>query len=360
MSTVSRPKGSRVSYVPAGSVATNNVSERSPLRTIVSNIITTTTVMTSPTAERKGSTEDSKALMGTLLGAAAGATIAYAMVKGESNSTSAANPEARRSTTVYQTIEAPPTPRSTVSKHRSISGSTNAYDMPSGRSTYTRAIEAPPTPMMEYYEPSVHSRRALPPPPSVHTSATTTARTVRPDREPSHVSRSVRHVPAPSHASHPARGPQTRSMTYPTRSQHTIRPYEVALPPPASPSAAYREPADFPLPASARTSFASRPPAALRSAASASTVRPLTHANVERAGTDIDDLETVAPDDSISQASAKPRRRKHRHRNGSVDGESRRERRREGGSAATVPAKESKREKEPRSVVTAFGLGGRS
>ena len=110
-----------------------------------------------------------------------------------------------------------------------------------------------------------------------------------------------------------------------------------------------RSPVDYPLPESTKTSLASHPTPKTRSTvstSSASTVRPLTRAAVEKASTDIGDLDSVAPSDSVSQVSHKHRRRKHKHRD---DGE------RAGGSrarsAVTEPAKVG------RSIVTAFGLG---
>ncbi|MCJ1301974.1 hypothetical protein MMC08_004775 [Hypocenomyce scalaris] len=179
------PEGSRVlswQKDVARSIAGGSQKQpgrQSTMRTVVNNVTTPTIVVSQPSLERKSSGEMStKALIGTLLGAAAGAAVAYAMTKGEAQSSS--RPDAApMTTTVYQAIEAPPSqsqaasvmarkqqycPPTAASQPRSMiteqvdyapppaSSSARGTRTPShhsthrGSSTHTRlrAIEAPP------------------------------------------------------------------------------------------------------------------------------------------------------------------------------------------------------------------------
>lgn len=74
-----------------------------------------------------------KTIVGTLIGAAAGAAIAYAMVKGESQSSEIENPPPQY-TTEYPQIMAPP---SQVSSAQSQQSAYRAIEAPPPRSTYT-------------------------------------------------------------------------------------------------------------------------------------------------------------------------------------------------------------------------------
>ena len=466
MSTVSSAKGSRMldrKEASAESVAdTSQTRERPSISTVVGKIITTTTtsLLSSQQSSQRDPTASSQALVGTLLGAAAGAAIAYAMVKSENESKPPLTPEVRHRQTIHQTIEAPPTPRTVVSyqDHGPSSEPSHASIHRSTYPTHIRAIEAPPSPPSDYFSYVGMPHRSLPPTPSVHTMgpSETTRLTLRPPpltrrtTEPSThsvvldpVPRDASRISRTSHRTHssrtnrarsvasPSRGstcrsaadlplpPSTKtSVTYRSSTDHTIRtstirsakaatnppsPSDFPLPASASPSIVYRNaadfqlpdsaksfvpsqirthhphhtsgntstlsrlpadrplpastktshhsrsPADYPLPVSAKASSASRPGSkapSVVSVSSASTVRPLTRATVEKASTDIADLGSVAPSDSISQVSNKHRRRKHKHRD---EGE------RAGGSGArsavTEPAKGG------RSIAAAFGLG---
>ena len=81
---------------------TGRVSQASPQITI-NNITTPTMVVSQPMPETKPKSEiSSRAIIGTLLGAAAGAAVAYAMTKAEDDSVKPAEPR----TITYHTIEA--------------------------------------------------------------------------------------------------------------------------------------------------------------------------------------------------------------------------------------------------------------
>ena len=160
-STISdHPEGSRVltwqndiaKSTASGATATSSAVAR----TFVNNITTPTVVVSHQSSERPFNSEaSSKALIGTLLGAAAGAALAFVMTKGEEESAHRYHPEPGRAitTTVYQAIEAP-SPRSMVSSssHRqyqppSASSQAPSTSLPlSYHSSRPRAIEAPPLP----------------------------------------------------------------------------------------------------------------------------------------------------------------------------------------------------------------------
>lgn len=79
-------------------------SQMAPTRVSIKNVTAPTMVITQSTTETKPKSEMStKALIGTLLGAAAGAAVAYAMTKGEEESSDATVTKK----VTYQTIEAP-------------------------------------------------------------------------------------------------------------------------------------------------------------------------------------------------------------------------------------------------------------
>ena len=366
MSAVSSTRGSRnTEYQPRSVVSRTTVAERSPLHTIVNNIVTTTTtaMTTSTSTSRDDPTGSSKALMGTLLGAAAGATVAYAMMQAENEPTPLSSPPegVQRTSVTYRYIDAPPTPSSAASGRRSSFDSPHASrSSRTVRPTYVGAIEAPPSAYTDdiFLRSPSHAQRALPPPPSVHTVSTVKG---IPKSE-------LELEPARSYVSRSTRASRRPSPTTP--SVHTIRTVartasaaDVSLPV-SSRASIQRSATDGPAPAPRS--------AAGRSAVSVSTVRPLTKAALERASAvgsavppppdaaaGLGDLETVVPDDSISQASSSKHRRKKHHHRASDDGASSRHgapRREAAGSAVTVPTREAKRDKEPRSVMTALGL----
>ena len=112
--------------VARSTVDTTSQAEKQTSRVIVNNISTPTTVITRnpPQAKEEGEMS-AKALVGTLLGAAAGAAVAYAMAKGEAQSVSA--PAAQ--TITYQTVETsnPPRAQSTLGSQRSHGQSSPPY-----------------------------------------------------------------------------------------------------------------------------------------------------------------------------------------------------------------------------------------
>ena len=394
-------------------------SKRLPLQTIVNNTITTnTTSSPSPPLPTSNSNDCSKALVGTLLGAAAGAAIAYAMVKSEELDPPK-RPETQHSKTMYQTIEAPPTPRS-----RRYSGSEISSPRIS-RHTYIRMLEAPPSPpsaassqrtirgpsMRAIQVPPVPSvisqksrtslaptepSRALPLGPTTQTINIERARSQAPRssrasgrsgvrsvvatsrvftaadvplpkspnlsailKTPSDfplpksaydlpisiepqsrrrgsgtVSRAPKDIslPSSSHAFLASRAMLAPSHHTHSKSRFSRAPEEYALPPSTKTSAMGsrrsrrsshpKAPEFYPLPTSAKTSFVSRPPSLSHTVVPASTVR-VTRPRIEKAATDVDDMESLCPSDSISQVSSKGRRRRHRKVESSGEGRSR-------------------------------------
>lgn len=101
-------------------------STAGPARITVNTITRPTMVISQPSLETKSSKEmSSKAIIGTLLGAAAGAVVAYAMTKAEDEGSKAAEPKI----ITYQTIETP-TPQmiqSVVGSRRSYSQDSVSY-----------------------------------------------------------------------------------------------------------------------------------------------------------------------------------------------------------------------------------------
>lgn len=136
----------------AKSTAGNSVrSQTAPSRAVVNNVTTPTMTITHSTTQNKPKSEISaRALVGTLLGAAAGAAVAYAMTKNEEESANATVSK----TVTYQTIEAPNPPVAL-----STAGSRSLYPQSS-------ASDSPPTALqqIEYpsYPNSVAGRSAKP------------------------------------------------------------------------------------------------------------------------------------------------------------------------------------------------------
>lgn len=132
--------------VVRSTVGSDVKSENGVARIVINNIATPTTkVSYSPPEPRPGSEMSAKALVGTLLGAAAGAAVAYAMTKGEEESqkASAAIP------VLYQAIEAarPLLARSATEPVRSYAPSNISLDSRTGpreleysRSSVSQAI----------------------------------------------------------------------------------------------------------------------------------------------------------------------------------------------------------------------------
>ncbi|MCJ1330999.1 hypothetical protein MMC10_007686 [Thelotrema lepadinum] len=267
----------------------NESKHRSPLQNVVNNIVTTKTTTLSAAKDNVDTTSSSKALMGTLLGAAAGAVVAYAMVKAEQPDPPK-NPEVKHSKTIYQTVEAPPTPRSAVSatSRRSRRHSISYSDISSPRSTRPvpiRMIEGPPTPPSQVSSPSTirpKHVRTIEVPPAL--SPVDIRRATRapseafshdiplPPSAEAYYTVDVEH--APSHTSQ-----SSRNTMYSTRSRRHSTSHHSRSPPPSSPTAitsVRKTPADFPLPASAFSApFIQPPPKPRSSRASHAAAIPL-------------------------------------------------------------------------------------
>ena len=113
-------------------------STASPARITVNTITRPTMVVCQPLPETKPSKEmSSKAIIGTLLGAAAGAAVAYAMTKAEDEGSKAAEPKS----ITYQTLEAPnpQMTQSSVGSRRSYSQDSVSYTL----KTVVQGIEYP-------------------------------------------------------------------------------------------------------------------------------------------------------------------------------------------------------------------------
>ena len=214
-----RPEGSQVldwaKDVAKSVVEDKPSSIRAALQPII-NHITNPTVVVSQESERHTSGDaNSKALVGTLLGAAAGAAIAYVMTKGEAESSTPQAPQLSRTTTLYRTLEAPP-PRSLVSaspqSYRAptivsraptmVSRAPSVLSPRSHHSSAPRAIEAPrPSPssrhnttLIETFIPPTEILRhilpeAVPLPASIISYTPS-----RVSKAPSHVSKGPTHV----------------------------------------------------------------------------------------------------------------------------------------------------------------------
>ena len=120
-STAGRGSQAGKSSGGAGSQASRNTA-----RIIVNNVTAPAMVVPRSTAQSKDDSDMSaKALIGTLLGAAAGAAVAYAMTKGEAESMKSPITQ----TITYQTVDAsePHQARSTLNSRRSFPSASSAY-----------------------------------------------------------------------------------------------------------------------------------------------------------------------------------------------------------------------------------------
>jgi catechol 2,3-dioxygenase-like lactoylglutathione lyase family enzyme len=132
----------------------------------------------------------------------------------------------------------------------------------------------------------------------------------------------ARDIPLPTSSKTPRymEAPEQVPLSCLSRHTHSMRPSSHHShgedPPAPRPIKSWRGAHDVPLPASTKTSFVSRARSPTRSAASASTIKPMTQANVRRAATDtgLSDVDTVAPEDSISQMGNKPKSSHRRRR----------------------------------------------
>ena len=126
--------------VARSTVGSDVKPEKSAARIVINNITTPTTTASSPQPEpNSGSEMSAKAVVGTLLGAAAGAAVAYAMTKGEEESQKVS---ASRQV-LYQAIEAarPSLARSVTDPGRSYSLS----NVSNSSRTGPRELDYPPS-----------------------------------------------------------------------------------------------------------------------------------------------------------------------------------------------------------------------
>ncbi|KAL8695232.1 MAG: hypothetical protein Q9218_000270 [Villophora microphyllina] len=272
-------------------------------RVLVTNITKPTIMVSNPSNHTSGGGEmSSKSLIGTLLGAAAGAAVAYAMTKGEEGGGNQA-----LGNLAYHAVEAARShmaPSATGSR-QSHSQSTVSYapqrepqsleyprsELPSANGS----VMSNPAISPEY--PSNRLTITAPPPPHASTLIETF---VPPSEVPRYrrqsISRSQTDGALPSSkSSHVSSHVSSRSK--PSRASSAMTVTQAHNKPSGRSSVVteVRQPRDLPLPASKATSIASRNPLDLRRLV----LDPDRH---DDAGTVID---SVAPSDSISQAGSK-------------------------------------------------------
>ncbi|KAI4154025.1 MAG: hypothetical protein LQ341_000450 [Variospora aurantia] len=281
-------------------------SQRPKPQTVVTNIIKPTIMVATPSTEsNSGNDAGSKTFIGTLLGAAAGAAVAYAMTKGDENSNKTAG------NIVYQVVEAarsqlapaadgeqrscrqslvsqkePPTfenPRSQVSGGQSIA----SYGAPSS------------------HKPRNHLTIAAPPPPHASTLIDTFVQPSEVPRYRRHsISRSQTDGAIPS-SRHSVASSHLSSRFKPSRASSASKTVTQADLTPSGRSSIVteiRHPKDTPLPDSKATSVTSKLESDLRRMV-------LDPGRNEETGTV---LGSVAPSDSVSQAGSKRSRRSRR------------------------------------------------
>ena len=310
-------------------------------------VINTFTTVSQPSSTTKNSSGmSSKAMVGTLLGAAAGAVFAYAMTKGEEDSNK------RLETIAYQTLEAGKSQAATPS-----AASRSVYP----QSTVSRSTRHPPQ-ELEYprSQPSIVSRsvHSYDKPPSSHKPSAPLTITAPPPPPPQ-ASTLIGSLPTPSEV--PRYGPYsiTRSHTDSSipssfsknskTSRHsnvsrahsdakTITQADYSSPKTPSVITSIKQPKDLPLPVSEATSVASsrQDPVDLRRL-------------VLDPGHDNDSL---APSDSISQVGSRRSNRSshHSHNSGKVrgseDGSKASKSKKKRGSVISLPLRTSSEGKE--------------
>ncbi|KAL8721750.1 MAG: hypothetical protein Q9225_001648 [Loekoesia sp. 1 TL-2023] len=341
-------EGSRVlswqKEVAKSTVSQGSQPNKAQSRVAVTNVMTPTIMVANPATQTKSSDDmSSKAFIGTLLGAAAGAAVAYAMTKGEESSNKTAGSIA------YQVVEA-------AKSH--IAPSAAASQQSYSQSTVSRVSQREPQTLeyprsqlsaghsiVSYQAPSSHKPTnrltiTAPPPPQASTLIDTFVPPSEVPRYRRHsISRSQtdgalpssKHSLAPSHVS---------SRSKPTRTSSAAKTITQADLTPSGRSSIVteiRNPRDVPLPASKATSVASRHEPDLRRVV-------LDPPQDEDTGTVLD---SVAPSDSISQAASKKSRgskrsSRHSSRAGSHRGDD------EGSQASEKTVKPGKSRNESR------------
>lgn len=309
---------------------------RPECQTVVTNILKPTIMVANASTESNpGSDANSKAFIGTLLGAAAGAAVAYAMTKGEEGG------KATAGNIACQMVEAA---RSHLTP--SVGGSQGSYPQSSvshvsrrGLQTleYTHSQPSASRSVASYQSSSSHKPTnrltiTAPPPPQVSTLINTfvppseVPRYRRPSLSRSQTDGaipSVMHSTTPSHLS-------SRPKT--SRTSSAARTITLADQTPSKQSSVVteiRHPRDVPLPASKTTSITSRVEADLRRMV----------LDPRKDGEPCTAPESIAPSDSISQAASKRSRGSRKsNRHSSRAGSHRREEERSQFSEETIKA----------------------
>ncbi|KAI4209721.1 MAG: hypothetical protein LQ351_007375 [Letrouitia transgressa] len=271
-------------------------AEKEKPQIAIGNITVPTVTIAQPLSQTKSSGNiDSKALVGTLLGAAAGAAFAYAMTKSEGNNGLQA--------AAYQMIEA---------SNPSLAPSAASLQQSHPASVVSRTSQSAPK-QLEYGKPatirSVVSSRVS----SSYKRSEPLALTAQPHAStlidtfipPSEIPR-YHHQPIPRSQSDSLVQPKASSRTSSHGSRRSKHPYasstaQTVMQPDISPSkdssvvTEVRYAKEIPLPQSRTTSTASRHTSDLRRTV-------LAHGNDDAAGSV---LESLAPSDSISQAGSR-------------------------------------------------------
>ena len=318
---------------PRSTVSQSLSTQHSPLRTIVNNLSTSVHVVQQEQSPNNDSV--SKTLIGTLIGAAAGAVIAFAISKTEPDASSRPCLERDRDV-VYQAIDAPSSayraersPRSYYPSSPSSNAPSNHSQQSHRSSSYQRAIEAPNTPSLPGT--AVKSSREVvqylsPPSQSPHSSfARSQSGYLSPDR-----------IPLP-------RSPSVQSVA--SSGARTITQADF---PPVSPGHRSRKTS-----VASHHENSSRPPSrGSRHSSYHGTLTSPSGPIVEEVE-DVDVEGSVTPSDSISQAGSNKSRHRHKSRHSGRDPSQRRQ----GGkrSVVSLPAREVDEERRAlgrRSVVS--------
>ncbi|KAI9837813.1 MAG: hypothetical protein M1819_006747 [Sarea resinae] len=310
---------------PASEASANSAAAPAP--TVKSQVAPVATEQAPPSNEGPST----KTLIGTLLGAAAGAAVAYAMVKGDSMSAdSESKPPPPQG--VQRSIEPAATPApakepesyyipaSEIQAGASaagrqmvnyFTGAHSAYTRPSISSRHTvdnpsataitrKAIEAPPvvrqpSTLINTYVPS-EAPRAIPEYLSV-VSASSKGRKSKSKAGSSHHS-------SHSHHSHRSSRSRSRSRSHSRVSAATNTTYHSAkdIPLPASTKASTAAAANTPLPASSGSTAAGTVVTAIRNGTPpAPTAQTIVSSVLGRGANINDDADSIAPSDSVSQ-----------------------------------------------------------
>lgn len=288
--------------VARSTVSQDARSHKTKPQTVVTNIVKPAIMVANPSAATEsGNDVSSKTFIGTLLGAAAGAAVAYAMTKGEENSNKAAGNiayqvvEAARSYTTHSTaVPQPAYAQSSASRISHKEPQTLEY--PRSQLSATRSVASYQAPSS--YEPTSRLTITAPPPPQASTLIETF---VPPSEVPRYRRPSMSRSQTDGVISSSRRSiatSQLSSRPKPSRAFSAAKTVTEAYLPPSSQSSIVteiRQPRDVPLPASKATSVTSKLESDLRRMV-------LEPRQEEDTGTV---LASVAPSDSISQAASK-------------------------------------------------------